>query len=351
MIKKICYIFKIIFSFRLSLYKRYNFMLQLLERYLFKKTKLISKPHFFTIEATTYCNLRCSKCIHGEKNSYLTKGILSYENFKIIFDKIKRYAIVISFANWGEPFLNKDVFKMIKTCKEDNIITNISSNLNFTNPKIAEEIVLCGLGNLFVSIDGASQESYEKYRVGGSIKQALDNIGLIQEYKKAHKCHHPKIVWTFLVNRHNEHEMEMARDLAKELGADIYFSWLRPTIHKEVFMSDEEKYQDLLDWFPQTSDISYQKMLENSKPRSCLFPWTTGIINFDGGVYPCCVLTKEKYYFGNLIDEEFQDIWNNELFLEARRTILGKERGGENSVCLICRENNFILLTMSPVKG
>lgn len=342
----VIFVLKTILNMKVPLYKRYNFILMLLERFLLKKVRLYSKPYLFIIEPTTYCNLRCPKCVHSDKNASFNNGTLTYENFTIILEEIKKYAMKISFAVWGEPFLNKEIFRMIKSCKENHISTEVATNLNFADPEIAKEIVRSGLDTLNVALDGTSQESYEKYRIGGNIKRVFDNINLIQKYKKTFGGNHPKIMCSFLVNRYNEHEIEEAKALASNLGVDIGFYKLRPSTYKEVFMSDEEKYQDLLEWFPQTSKVSYQGILKSGKPRGCSHPWTISVINFDGGVYPCCSLTEEKYYFGNLLSGKFDEIWNNELFINARRIILGRQEQdykGRNLVCNICKENNFTL--------
>lgn len=298
------------------------------------------------MEATTACNLRCVKCIHSKEDG-IKIGSLTYENFEKIFNKIRKYAIVIVFVNWGEAFLNKDIFKMIARCREEKIKVDFSTNLCFENKKLLEQIVESGLDVLMVSLDGVSQEAYGRYRVGGEAELVFNNIKFIEDYKKKINSKIPKIYWQFLVNRYNEDEKEEAQNKARELGVDILFNKFRPTTYREVFMSDKEKYEDLKDWLPQKSDISYKKVLLEGKQRRCLDPWTMFVINFDGGVYPCCSLVGEEYYFGNIFKENLEDIWNNRNFVAARKIILAKNKYEEKRyfylVCAICKNNNFIL--------
>ncbi|WP_282158721.1 hypothetical protein [Shimia thalassica] len=38
------------------------------------------------------------------------RGYLSREDFHIILEKIRPHAQMVQLFNWGEPFMNKDVF-------------------------------------------------------------------------------------------------------------------------------------------------------------------------------------------------------------------------------------------------
>jgi hypothetical protein len=67
---------------------------------------------------------------------------------------------------------------------------------------------------MFCSIDGATQDSYEKYRRGGNLELIIKNLELILKIKKELKSTTPHIVWRFLVFKHNEHEIELAKHIA-----------------------------------------------------------------------------------------------------------------------------------------
>jgi hypothetical protein len=36
---------------------------------------------------------------------------MSFETFRKVIDDARRYLIKVSFADWGEPFLNPEVFR------------------------------------------------------------------------------------------------------------------------------------------------------------------------------------------------------------------------------------------------
>lgn len=58
--------------------------------------------------------------------------------------------------------------------------------------------------------------------------------------------------------------------------------------------------------------------------RPCVRPWISVYINLQGEVTPCCNLTlgAGKVVFGNVFDQDFKEIWNNNKAVAFRRMIL-----------------------------
>ena len=75
---------------------------------------------------------------------------------------------------------------MIRSAKNYLLHTCISTN--FSLPIDAEALVGCGLNFLFLSIDGATQPTYEKFRRGGGLDLCLDNVRrVLEEFEHAKK--------------------------------------------------------------------------------------------------------------------------------------------------------------------
>jgi len=144
------------------------------------------------LEVSGLCNARCPYCmtgkepIHGRKKTFMSlnkvKDVIERLNYLEI---VKRNAL-FELYNWGEPFLNKDILNMITLCKEAGIHTHIDSTLSSMDfsEDYAERLVHSGISSIFVSIDGTTQEVYEKYRVGGNIDRVINNIQKINYAKK-----------------------------------------------------------------------------------------------------------------------------------------------------------------------
>lgn len=128
---------------------------------------------------------------------------MKYDNFVIMFDKVKDYTLSIALYNWGEPFLNKEIFKMIEYAGKNRVGTTLHSNFNHFNPEMAEQLVRSGLTHLYLSIDGAGNSTYTEYRVKGNLEKVLKNLELLVKAKEKAKSQLPFITWKYLVFPHN----------------------------------------------------------------------------------------------------------------------------------------------------
>jgi len=292
-------------------------------------------PYWLTIDPTNFCTLRCPFCPTGQARGSRTKGTLSFENFKKIMDELGPYLIHIDFCNWGEPLLNKEIFEMIKYAKQYNVDTKIDSNFNHFSDRDAEDMVLSGLDKLIVSIDGATQGTYSKYRIGGDFNTVINNLKLLIKKKNELAKSNPYICWQFLVFRHNEHEIEEAKKIGADLGVD------NVSITK-AFIGNK-------DWIPLNEEYSHYKKEEikeeftskhfkSPQDRICNWPWEAIVINPNGSVSPCCSVEDEKDDFGNILVNSFREIWNNEKYRRARRFIKNKEETVKenNNICIGC---------------
>ncbi len=186
------------------------------------QAKISTFPTYLTIDPFSACNLKCPLCATGNGTNTLKKGLLQVDMFRHIVDEMGTYLYNIDLFNWGEPLLNKDIYEMIAYAHQHHVITSISSNFHFFNQEAAEKMINSGLDYLILSIDGATQETYEKYRRGGDLATVLDNVRILTETRQRMGKKHPYIFWQYLVFRHNEDEIEQAREIAMSLGVDQF---------------------------------------------------------------------------------------------------------------------------------
>jgi MoaA/NifB/PqqE/SkfB family radical SAM enzyme len=187
-------------------------------------SKLLNKPlvgpHWIYISLTNKCPLDCRMCgvKYLNKNMELTTGQL-----KKIIREIKQYRgeQCILFTG-GEPFLRKDIFELIKYSCSLGLPTEVVSNGQLINDKLAERIVKSGLQNIAISLDGATAETYESVRmVPGSFEKAKKAIMLLAQKKQENKGHGPQIsAWTTMMKQ-NIPELYEIMLLAKKLGAEV----------------------------------------------------------------------------------------------------------------------------------
>jgi MoaA/NifB/PqqE/SkfB family radical SAM enzyme len=283
-----------------------------------QKTTLLSRPYYYTIDVCNVCNLRCPLCATGLGTLARRQGMLSLEQYKGLFDKIKDYAIMVSLYNHGEPLLNPELFSMIEHTHRHRVGTRISSNFNWPQPIEINDFVRSGLDYVTVSLDGVTQESYEQYRVRGDVAEVFDNMKRLLAAKKALKSKTPYVEWQFIVFKHNEHEVDEAKRLAADLGVDR-LRFTSPGVPPEN-MHDLELQEK---WMPR-NPLYWSRNPKHVEQRgyvfdqACFYLYRTMYIYPGGGVTPCCFAHAERQDFGNLYKNEPAEIWNNQAYRSAR---------------------------------
>jgi radical SAM protein with 4Fe4S-binding SPASM domain len=298
-----------------------------------------SKPYVYTVDTGNYCNLQCPLCPTGYRGLERPQALMSFEKFKSILDKISAHAIELILHNWGEPFLNPDILAIVEYASKNRVGTTISSNLNLVNrdESFLREVVESGLDHLTVSLDGTTQEVYGQYRRGGNVENVLHNLRYLVEYRNSKGRRTPCVEWQFLVMKHNEHQMEDARRMSREIGVDrlrftgagLPFNEFKNVPLARQWISD----------LPAFSGYSPDKMIERgyAYDESCFYLYRAMTVNPDGGVAPCCVLYHSQFDFGNLLEASLEEVWNNEHYRSSRALFSKKPYDGHlETACHKC---------------
>jgi len=311
--------------------------------YLTRKSYVRSYPLKLTIDPANLCNLRCVMCPTGTKAEGRKQSLMTFDTFKKVIDELGKYLWEIDLFNWGEPFLNKDVFKMVKYARDKNIYVNISTNLNHFNEDMCLQMINSGLNRLIISLDGASQESAERYQKGIQFDLVINNIQDIVSMKKKLKNDLPILQWRFVVNKYNEHEVRKAEKISKELKIDILeLTKFRCDMGDEILLDNKAQFENVFEWLPKNEDLSLYNYSEKQKKDIgdiCKLLWFESVIHPDGSVAPCCAIWPQKFDFGNINNSSFRKIWNNEAYQNARRMSRGDKISIHGNICYICKMN------------
>jgi radical SAM protein with 4Fe4S-binding SPASM domain len=262
-------------------------------------------------------------------------SFMKLEDYKTVFSQFKDTAFSVALYNWGEPFLNKQIFDMIAHSSEHAVGTTVHSNFNVFNERMAVDAVQSGLTHIYLSIDGATQESYVKYRVKGDLVDVLDNLKLMTETKKRLKSRFPILTWKFLVFEHNRHEIESARRMAAEAGVDAFEVFNATPVLTDI--NDQAKA------FLESNETHTQKAL-------CRSLWSGIYVGPQGDVLPCSLAFRAEESFGNLLTQDISEVWNNKNYVNARKMF--SEKIFENEIPVpcngckyktICKRSGFVL--------
>ncbi len=83
----------------------------------FKPSRPWGLPTHLLIEPTNYCNIRCTLCPVTEGLNR-PRGHMNLNIFKKLIDDVGEYVFLILLWDWGEPFLNHQVYEMIHYAKQ-----------------------------------------------------------------------------------------------------------------------------------------------------------------------------------------------------------------------------------------
>ncbi len=316
-------------------------LLNLAKLFLFKGREVANwYPIHFVIDPSSACNLRCSGCVQGyyNKDKHIRRQIMSYEQFLKIIDKIKKYSLMIDLYNWGEPFLNKDCPAMIQAATDAGIRTKISSNLSLRmTDAYAEEIVRSGLFCLTCSVDGPSQEVYEKYRTRGQLSTVERNVRRLVEIKRRLGSRYPKICYRILVFEWNHEYVDIARETAERWGCDEFYA------DSGVYMVNGEKCRwDIKEkcWVKTEPRFGHPPDNAPKADKPCAWLSNSMTINADGEVLICCFNTNHNPDMPSIFDSSLPQIWNNDFYRRTRAYTFGKsaDREAVFDVCKGCRD-------------
>jgi len=309
-----------------------------------KRIEVWGMPEYVMIEPTNACNARCPLCPTGAGQITRAAKMMEIDIFKRLVDEIFPYVHTLNLWNLGEPFLNRRSFDMIRYAQEHAIRVKVSTNgwVLYQSENIGQ-LIDSGLAQLIVSLDGATAETFNQYRVGVDFERVLTGLRLLRDEKTRRQVTHPVVEWQFIVMRHNEHEIEEARRLAREAGAIFSVKTVgvpasAPSLFERFLPSNKE-----LTRYVQKEDGTYDLTVE--RKNDCYLLWHSLVVNADGQVIPCCWDYYDELPLGNVSQQTIRQIWNGPQMQELRRKILTSRR--DLSPCAECTVDARLALSLT----
>lgn len=299
------------------------------------------------LEASTLCQLRCRVCpLAMGKTGILGRGYLRFSDFKSFVEK-NPHIRNIELSNYGEIFLNPELKDIMAFARLKNInLTALNGvNLNRVSEDILEALVKYRFKIIYVSIDGASSDTYRIYRRGGDFDRVLKNIKCINYYKQKYRKNFPRLVWQFVVFGHNEHELPVAKKMAKELdmGFVVKYNWNKTysPVKDKDFVRRETGY---------ATQEEYARQNKSLSTPYCFQLWDSPQINWDGKLLGCCVNRKKD--FGNVFADGLKSCLKSEKYTYVKKMLRGKVELREDTPCFYCPEfRKPVPETLNPFLG
>ena len=186
-----------------------------------------AQPSRMYIECTAACNISCAQaCCAPETGITRTRqaGMLDFDLFRRVIDEVGASLVRVDFFNYGEAFLHKRAVEMCEYVKATfpHIYLYTSTNGLALTDAQARRLVHSGIDEVTFSIDGATAESYVKYRQRGRFDVAIATLRARADEKRKAGRDLPFLNWRYILFTWNDSDAEMARarGLAAEIGVD-----------------------------------------------------------------------------------------------------------------------------------
>ncbi|MBM3621873.1 MAG: radical SAM protein [Alphaproteobacteria bacterium] len=295
-----------------------------------------TKPTRLRVEASSFCQLRCPSCPTTDRaiDAHVGKGFLKPADFAALLDANPAVR-EIELSNYGEALMNPGIPDILRIAHERGVMTMIANgaNLNTASPAALEALVRYRVQSIMCSIDGATQETYEKYRVRGNLEKVLANIRAINDWKTRLGIDEPLLVWRMILFEHNKHEVEIAHAMATQLGMrfKLKLSWdedIAPTeVGPEVLRWLDTPAVRRSDWEAQTGETYLASMCEQL--------WDEPQINWDGKVLGCC-RNFWGDFGGNVFKQSMDDALSHEKMRHAKAMLRGEAGERADVPCSTC---------------
>lgn len=308
-----------------------------------KKPLIIkNKPVTAQIEPTSECNLRCKMCIRDKVNVPI--GRMSFEEFKIILDKMDSL-YKIGLSGQGELFLNQELFQMIDYANKRGILVNLNSNGTILTDKIINNICKLDIGEIGISVDSTKKTEYEKIRVGANFEKLLENIKKLTD-EIDRRSRKTIVTMTPIIFKSNIDELPEFIKLAKKVGIkkvafqtlqtkENYVGGYGDEMKKEIVTKEKRRLTEKMKEAKSLADEhGITIIFDETESPGCIWPWRGIYVTWNGDVTACCkIIETDKFSLGNIIKQDFWEVWNGKKYQELRRSL--KERKSPKE-CIGC---------------
>ena len=325
------------------------------------------------IEPTSRCNLSCRTCIRNSWDE--PTGDMDMEVFDRLVGQLPRFPHIesVMFGGFGEPTAHRHILDMIRAVKALGLRAEITTNATLLDDRLIDGLLSERLDTLWISLDGTTEESFDKVRPGAGLSRVLENLDRLAQ-RNGRDGQVIDIGIAFVVMKTNLGDVKHLDRLARSVGARrVLVSHVLP--YSEAMEKEMLCLQTLtLETFtfaPGKTELSLPRIDVNNTTKETLFSLFQGFENltfmgnriavdarrcrfihdrssfvrWDGQVSPCMgLLHSHKTYlyglerrvrsrsFGDVRTENLFDIWNSKVYADFR----DKVKAFDYSPCHVC---------------
>ena len=306
------------------------------------------------LKLTRTCNGKCEFCL-TETNNCFNKNEITTKNITDFIYSFKKQKIAF-FITGGEPFLRKDLNKIIKAIRLQGSYSGIVSNGILITKKRADDIIQAGIDTVLISVHGLEKSHNSILKIKNAYQKSLKSISYFK------RKNGPYLMINAVLNKHLLNEYKEFIDTAIVSGVD----WLRFSIpsfiYPNEYLADKKATKKIfgksiknvqcvtnenplgqnsipkllalkkyiskikslkISFYPNltTKEIKDRNKIPFTTKRKCIIPFTSTFISEEGEVYPCQFYCQSM---GNVNTTNFNIIWNSAKYKKFRKVIKKK---------------------------
>lgn len=319
------------------------------------------------IEPTNQCNLDCRTCMRNVWDEPM--GKMSDSVFARIIEGLRAFSPPPSvfFGGFGEPLFHPRIVEMVTQVKALRASVELITNGTMLTTNLSQELIKAGLDVLWVSMDGATPESYADIRLGATLPKVLENLSHFHDvvydgsdrYDSCDFVPKTRLGIAFVAMKRNIADLPAVMDIGRRFGADRFLvtnvlPYTKEMIEEGLYYwaihgcnnkypglpgmdIDEITYalisQAICKTFGERPEISAQ----NVRNRCPFVENGVGAINWDGCLSPCLPLLhshssylgywqyneriSRRWAIGNVMEHNLLNLWKTPEHLAFRERV------------------------------
>ncbi len=315
------------------------------------------------VEPTSLCNIDCVTCIRNVWDEPL--GRMTDATFAHVLAGVETVSPrpTVFFGGLGEPLFHPGIVEMVAQAKALGARVEMISNGTMLTEKRSRQLIDAGLDVLWVSIDGATPESYADVRLGAELPRVLKNLTRFRDLRSGSHHPTPQIGIAFVAMKRNIADLPEVLNIAHRLRASYFrVSNVLPytdTLNEEILYKRVIRDIAYLPsrWLPhlslpkmeitaETQDALFKAMTSGynvsfagnnlgATNDVCVFIASGSIsIGWDGSVSPCLALlhshvhhingrkrVSRRHVLGNIAERPLLDLWHDPDYVAYRERI------------------------------
>jgi radical SAM protein with 4Fe4S-binding SPASM domain len=289
----------------------------------------LSTPFVLFVDPASACNFACTFCPTGHRDMIADtgryQGVMKFSLFQKIIDDLSEFdrpIKVLRLYKDGEPFLNKNLAKMVAYAKHSGSVEYIDTTTNgsLITPSRLAPILEAGLDKINISVDGMNREQYLRFTgFDFDFDKFVENVKWLDANKGS--C---EVVVKIPGELITEEQRKQFFDIFGDYCDRIFIENFAPCWPE----FDVEAHTGV----KITKGIYQQPVAPTD---TCPYIFYSISVNADGLVSSCFLDWGRKLIVGNLAADSLKDVWHSNKMNALRRQHL-EGRRADNPVCGNC---------------